>query len=121
MLFCNGRGNKSKNDKSRKTHISMAHGIKILLNGHDHTGASEGSLLLRRRHPGGPVERRVTKPGPASLAPIRLPKHAGIGWLAMASRHSLCDSASAGEGRGRNSMLKKFKELTEKEILAIAI
>src|SRR2546422_11689026 len=39
----------------------------------------------------------------------------------MTSLLGLCDSSSAQKVRGRRTMLKKFKDLTEKEILAIAI
>src|SRR3989454_11270728 len=39
----------------------------------------------------------------------------------MTSLLGLCDSSSAKKVRGRRTMLKKFKDLTEKEILAIAI
>src|SRR5258707_2919602 len=39
----------------------------------------------------------------------------------MTSLLGLCDSSSAQKVRGRVPMLKKFKDLTEKEILAVAI
>src|SRR5260370_3551758 len=44
-----------------------------------------------------------------------------IGGSKVTSLLALCDSSSLQKSEGNRTMLKKFKDLTEKEILAIAI